>query len=140
MGVYVATATAGPYPTIDECNQALPAEIDRAVTDYAEKEFQPVVDQPIKLDREVIKDHLIAQQYHGEGQHILRPDAARARAAGIRQPGAGGNRGAMANAGRFSTAYSHRACGWNLFPRSRRSLTFPLAKMEASHAIEPSLM
>ena len=39
--VYVATATAGPYPTIDECNQALPAEIDRAVTDFAEKEFQP---------------------------------------------------------------------------------------------------
>ncbi len=62
-GVYVATATAGPYPTIDECNQALPSEIDRAVTDYAEKEFQPAVDQPIKLDREVIKDHLIAQQY-----------------------------------------------------------------------------
>jgi hypothetical protein len=62
-GVYVATATAGPYPTLDECEQALPAEIDRAVNDFAEKEFQPAVDQPVKLDRDEIKDHLIKDRF-----------------------------------------------------------------------------
>jgi hypothetical protein len=60
--VFVATATAGPYSTPEECDRALGAEIDRVVTDFAERQFQPAPDQPLKLDREV-QEHLIQDRY-----------------------------------------------------------------------------
>ena len=61
--VYVATATAGPYSTPEECDRALGAEIDRVVADFAEKEFQPAPDQPVKLDRAFVQNHLIQARY-----------------------------------------------------------------------------
>jgi len=63
-GVFVAAATSGPWKTLEQCNQALNGDIDRVVTDFAEKEFQPAVDQPVKLDREVINDHLVKERFH----------------------------------------------------------------------------
>lgn len=61
--VYVATATAGPYSTPEECDRALGGEIDRVVTDFAEKEFQPIPDQPVKLDHAFVQNHLIQDRY-----------------------------------------------------------------------------
>jgi hypothetical protein len=61
--IYVATATAGPYSTPEECDRALGGEIDRVVTDFAEKQFQPMPDQPVKLDRAFVQNHLIQARY-----------------------------------------------------------------------------
>jgi hypothetical protein len=61
--VYVATATSGRYSTPEECDRALVAEIDRIVDDFAEKQFQPVPDRPVKLDRDDVEEHLIQGRY-----------------------------------------------------------------------------
>ncbi|HEX3998262.1 MAG TPA: hypothetical protein VHX65_06925 [Pirellulales bacterium] len=63
LEVYVATATAGPYLTNEECDRALPGEIDRVVTDFAEKEFPQAIDGTVKLDRDLVENHLIQDRY-----------------------------------------------------------------------------
>ena len=61
--VYVATATAGPYSTPEECDRAIGPEIDRVVADFAEKRFEPTPEQLVKLDRDEIQQHLIKGRY-----------------------------------------------------------------------------
>jgi hypothetical protein len=62
LEVYVATATAGPYLTEGECDLAMVPEIDRVVTDYAEKEFPQGIAGLVTLDRDLVDKSLIKKR------------------------------------------------------------------------------
>jgi hypothetical protein len=60
--VYVVTVTGYPCYTTGECDLTLMPEVDRAVTDYADREFPDLAHGTAKLDSDFVNQHLIRQR------------------------------------------------------------------------------